>query len=90
MCSQNGLQPIHHAAQEGHEEVVRMLVDDFHVKPDATSNVSQTKSMTLMIKISTAVCCRMVSNPSTELVSKAMKRFSDCLLKFLELVQLLA
>ena len=37
---QNGLQPIHHAAQEGHEEVVRMLIEDFHVKPDSTSNVS--------------------------------------------------
>lgn len=41
--SQNGLQPIHHAAQEGHEEIVRMLVNDFHVKPDVTSNVSHPK-----------------------------------------------
>ena len=36
---QNGIQVIHHAAQEGHEAVVKMLVDDFHVKPNLASNV---------------------------------------------------
>ena len=36
---QNGLQPIHHAAQEGHEDIVMILVDDFNVKPDAVSLV---------------------------------------------------
>jgi len=32
---QNGLQPIHYAAQEGREDTVMKLVDDFNVKPDA-------------------------------------------------------
>ena len=36
---QKGLQPIHYAAQEGHEDVVMMLVDDFNVKPDAVNSV---------------------------------------------------
>ena len=36
---QNGLQPIHHAAQEGHEDMVMILVDDFNVKPDVVSLV---------------------------------------------------
>ena len=36
---QNGLQPIHHAAQEGHEDIVMILVDDFNVKPDVVSLV---------------------------------------------------
>ena len=43
---QNGLQPIHNAAQEGQESVVRLLVDDFHQKPDATSNVSLYRCLT--------------------------------------------
>ena len=43
---QNGLQPIHNAAQEGQEAVVRLLVDDFHQKPDATSNVSLCRCLT--------------------------------------------
>lgn len=30
---------IHQAAREGHEAVVKMLVNEFHVKPDATNNV---------------------------------------------------
>ena len=36
---QKGLQPIHYAAQEGHEDTVMMLVDDFDVKPDVVSFV---------------------------------------------------
>ena len=36
---QNGLLPIHHAAQEGHEDIVMILVDDFNVKPDAVTLV---------------------------------------------------
>ena len=36
---QNGLQPIHHAAQEGREDIVMILVDDFNVKPDAVTFV---------------------------------------------------
>ena len=39
VCIQNGLQPIHHAAQEGKEEVVKLLVDKFNVKVTTTSNV---------------------------------------------------
>lgn len=41
LCSfiQNGLQPIHHAAQEGHVDVVIMLIEEFHQKPDALTNV---------------------------------------------------
>ena len=31
---QNNIQPIHYAAQEGHENIVMILVDDFNVKPD--------------------------------------------------------
>ena len=36
---QKGLQPIHHAAQEGHEDIVMILVDDFNVKPDVVTLV---------------------------------------------------
>jgi len=36
---QNGLQPMHYAAQEGHEDIVMMLVDDFNVKPDVVTLV---------------------------------------------------
>ena len=36
---QNGLQPIHHAAQEGHEDILMILVDDFNVRPDAITYV---------------------------------------------------
>ena len=36
---QNGQQPIHQAAQEGHEDIVMILVDDFNVKPDAVNLV---------------------------------------------------
>ena len=32
---QDGLQPIHYAAQYGREDTVMTLVDDFNVKPDA-------------------------------------------------------
>ena len=37
----NGQQSIHLAASEGHEAVVRMLVDEFYVMPDAASNVAK-------------------------------------------------
>ena len=33
------LQPIHYAAQQGHESAVMMLIKDFHVKPDAKTAV---------------------------------------------------
>ena len=36
---QKGLQPIHYAAQEGHEEIVMMLVDDFNVEPNVVNFV---------------------------------------------------
>ena len=36
---QKGLQPIHYAAQEGHEDIVMMLVDDFNVEPDVVNFV---------------------------------------------------
>ena len=36
---QNGLQPIHHAAQEGHEDILMILVNDFNVRPDAVTYV---------------------------------------------------
>ena len=36
---QNGLQPIHYAAQEGREDIVMILVDDFNVKPDVVTFV---------------------------------------------------
>ena len=36
---QKGLQPIHYAAQEGREDIVMMLVDDFNVKPDVVNSV---------------------------------------------------
>lgn len=37
---QNGLLPIHHAAQEGQEEVVKLLIEKFNISVNATSNVS--------------------------------------------------
>ena len=36
---QKGLQPIHYATQEGREDIVMMLVDDFDVKPDVVNFV---------------------------------------------------
>ena len=36
---QDGLQPIHYAAQEGHEAAVVMLIKDFNVNPDAKTKV---------------------------------------------------
>ena len=36
---QTGMQAIHYAAQEGHEEMVMMLVDGFNAKPDAVTLV---------------------------------------------------
>ena len=33
------MQPIHCAAQEGHEDAVVMLISDFHVKPNAINDV---------------------------------------------------
>ena len=36
---QNGLKPIHYAAQDGKEAVIKLLVEKFHMKPDDTSNV---------------------------------------------------
>ena len=36
---QNDIQPIHYAAQEGHEDIVMILVDDFNVKPDVVAQV---------------------------------------------------
>lgn len=47
--SQNGLQPVHAAAQEGHEDVVKMLVEDFHIKPDAAGNVNQLSIFKLLV-----------------------------------------
>lgn len=36
---QIGLQPIHIAVQNNHENVVQMLVDDLNVKLDSTTDV---------------------------------------------------
>jgi len=36
---QNNLQPIHHAAQEGHEDIMMILVDEFNVNPDVVTLV---------------------------------------------------
>ena len=38
----NGMQSIHLAACEGQEAMVKMLVDEFHVMPEATTNVLKT------------------------------------------------
>ena len=35
----NGMQSIHLAACEGQEAMVKMLVDEFHVMPEAATNV---------------------------------------------------
>lgn len=43
MHIQNGLQPIHHAAQEGKEEVIKLLIDKYNVKATTTSNVRMMK-----------------------------------------------
>ena len=36
---QNGLQPIHFAAQIGHEDVIKLLVENFNIRPDAANSV---------------------------------------------------
>ena len=36
---QKGLQPIHYAAQEGHEDIVMMLVNDFNIEPNVVNFV---------------------------------------------------
>ena len=47
---QNGLQPIHYAAQNGYENIVMTLVNDFNVKPDAVTLVC-----TCVVKTSTTI-----------------------------------
>ena len=37
--AQDGVQPVYLAAEQGHDDVVRMLVNEFHVHPDAPRNV---------------------------------------------------
>ena len=37
---QDGLQPIHVAAQYGHEDAVSMFVEEFHIRPDVGGTVS--------------------------------------------------
>ena len=39
---QNGIQPIHSACYGGHENVVKLLVEEFGVDPIVTKEVSPT------------------------------------------------
>ena len=51
---QIGMRPIHYAAQEGHENIVMILLDEFDAKPDAVTRVcmyvcSQLKHCVIMV-----------------------------------------
>ena len=57
---QDGVQPIHCAAQKGHEAVLKMLVEEFNIPPDAATHVG---AVALSSKATATVFC--VSQPYT-------------------------
>ena len=51
--------PIHYAAQQGYEDIVMMLVDDFNVEPSVVSFVRLHAYIIMCVyKIKAFVCCQ--------------------------------
>lgn len=56
LASQDGLQPIHVAAQYGREDVVKMFVEEFHIRPDTAGSVKGLLMYTCCIMCAAGVC----------------------------------